>query len=228
LRRFAFLLLLTVAAPAQEGTQLPSLAETAAKASAAWANLAKGVEGRIARMLPCDPRLTAAIEEVSQASEARLAAVNQYVQAAVLESQQDSETARAALTVEQASARELETDRAEIEQERIAVEGQLSDLTDSAKRRPALEDARVKLQQIASSLDARGADLQAQIAKRATLVASLGAVLSARQARQRALEAQLSALPVETQRWNDYYAARLARARTECEITNPSHARRKQ
>lgn len=220
--------MLTVAAPAQEGTPLQSLAGNAARASAAWENLAKGLEAKITRMLPCDPRLTAAIEEVGHASEERLAALNQYVQAAVVQARQDTESARAAIAAEQAATRELETDRAEAEQERIAVEGQLSDLIDSAKRRPALEDARAKLQAIAASIAARSADLQTEIGKRAALLASLNDVFTTRQARQRALESQLSALGLETQRWSDYYAARLARARTECDITTPTHSRRKQ
>jgi chromosome segregation ATPase len=208
-------------APAQEANPAPGLAERAAKADANWEALAKGLDAKIQRMLPCDPRLTAAIEEVSQASQARLAAMNQYLQAAVARARQDTETARLALVAEQASARDLETDRAEAEQERIAIEGQLSDLTDSVKRRPSLEEARAKLQSIEESVAARARDLQSLATKRTPLAAALSDLVQARQARQRALEAQLDALALETLRWGDYYAARLARARTECEITNP-------
>jgi chromosome segregation ATPase len=227
LRRLAFLLLLTVVAPAQEGTQPQTLAQTAARASAAWEGLAKSLEVRIARMLPCDPRVSAAIEEVSQASDARLAALNQYIQAVAAQARQDSDAARAAIAAEQALARDVETDRAEAAQEKIAVDGQLSDLSDSAKRRPALEEARARLEGISATIAARAANLQSQATRRAALLASLTDLAAAREARQRALEMRLAALAIETSRWGDYYAARLARARTECDITNPTRPVRK-
>ena len=229
MRRVAFLLLLAAAAPAQVGSQLDSLAATAARASANWETLATGLDAKIARMLPCDPRLTQAIQDVSQASQARLAARNQYLQAALAESGQDTETARLAVQAGQTAARELETDRAEADEERIAVEGQLSDLSDSVKLRPALGDARTQLQAIAAKIAARSTAIQSQIARRAALLTALNNLYQARQARQRALQAQLSALSLETLRWTDYYAVRLARARTECDIINPNPpARRKQ
>ena len=231
MRKFLFVLLAGAAwqlnAPAQEGNQFQTLADTAAKASANWQALAKGLDAKIARMLPCDPRLTAAIEETSQASQTRLAAMNQYLQAVVAQARQDVETARVALATEEAAARDVETDRAEAEQERIAIDGQLSDLADSAKRRPALEDARAKLQAIGAGVAARSADLQQFQTRRASLAAALNDLVEVRQARQHALEAQLAALTLETSRWGDYYAARLARARTECEITNPTGTTRR-
>jgi len=214
-------------APAQEANPAPGLAERAAKAAAQWETLATGLDAKIQRMLPCDPRLTAAIEEVSRASQARLAAMNQYLQAAAARARQDTETARLALAAEQASARDLETDRAEAEQERIAIEAQLSDLSDSVKRRPELEEARAKLHSIRDRVAARAADLQSLAEKRSLLAAALSDLVEARQARQRALEAQLNALALETSRWGDYYAARLARARVECEITNPAGTSRR-
>ncbi len=227
MRRVAFLLVLAAAAPAQVGSQLESLAATAARASANWEMLARGLEAKIVRMLPCDPRLTGAIQEVSQASEARLSARNQYLLAVVAAARQDTETARLAVQSEQAAARELETDHAEAEQERIAVEGELSDLSDSVKRRPALEDARAKLEAIAGKIASRSAALQSEIPRRAKLVGDLNDLYQARQARQHALEAQMAALSLETSRWADYYAVRLARARTECDITNPNRAARR-
>ena len=234
MRKFLFGLLAGAAwqlnAPAQEANRLQALADTTAKASTNWQTLAKGLDAKIARMLPCDPRLTAAIEETSQASQARLAAMNQYFQAAVAQARQDTESARVAVAAEQAAARDVETDRAEAEQERIAIDGQLSDLTDSVKRRPMLEEARAKLQAIGAAVTSRGSDLQQLQTRRASLAAALNDLVEARQTRQRALEAQVAALALETSRWGDYYAARLARARTECEITNPARTptRRKQ
>jgi len=217
-------------APAQEGNPGQALAETAATATANWEVLAKGLDAKVQRMLPCDPRLTAAIEEVNQASQARLAAVNRYLEAGIAQARQDSEQARTALAAEQAAVREVETDRAEAEQERIAIDGQLSDLTDSVKNRPTLEEARAKLQAIDAGVATRAGDLRSLQTRHAALAAALTNLLEARQARQRAIEAQLATLVLETSRWGDYYAARLARAQMECDITNPTGpaTRRKQ
>lgn len=221
------LLLLGAAAPAQQGSQIATLAQAAAQASNNWENLAKSLDAKIARMLPCDPRLTAAIEEASQASQGRLAALNLYLQAAIAQARQDSESAAAALAAEQGAAHELETDRAEGAQELVAVNGQLSDLTESARHRTALESSRAALQIIAETVAARVAAIQVQQTHRAALVSALNAVVETTQSGQHALEMRLSALVLETSRWGDYYAARLARAHTECDITNPAAARRK-
>jgi hypothetical protein len=107
------------------------------------------------------------------------------------------------------------------------VEGQLSDLTDSAKQRLALGDARAKLEAIAGKITVRSAAIQSEVTRSAALIGTLNDLYRARQARQQALEAQLSAVSLETSRWADYYAVRLARARTECDITNPNRATRR-
>jgi hypothetical protein len=206
--------------------QQVDLAQTAQKAEADWKNLASGLEPKIARMLPCDPRVKAALEEVSRASEVRLAALGQYLQTELAEAKRDSETARAPSEAAQLGVRELEADRAEAEQERIAVEAQLADLTESVRRRPLLDDARQKLESIVGMTRQRASELQEQVTHRAALAAALAEVAAARQARERALEAQLAALALETSHWGDYYDARLARARTECAVTNPAGATR--
>jgi hypothetical protein len=51
---------------------LAGLEQTALKRHAEWEALAKDMNDRMARMLPCDPRAQAAVTEVSRASEARL------------------------------------------------------------------------------------------------------------------------------------------------------------
>ena len=67
----------------------------AQKRAAEWETLAKVLEGKIARMLPCDSRVHGAIEEVSRASQARLASLNDYLQAAAAQAKADAERARA-------------------------------------------------------------------------------------------------------------------------------------
>src|SRR5438477_5972530 len=60
---------------------LASLEQTAQKRHLEWEALARDMNDRMARMLPCDPRALAAVAEVSRASEARLAALSDYLRA---------------------------------------------------------------------------------------------------------------------------------------------------
>ncbi len=227
--RVVFLVALSAAvAGAQEpaALQLSPLLQTAAKQTAAWQTLAKGLELKIARMLPCDPRARDAIEEVSRASQVRLAAQTQYLQALAASASRDSQAASAALNAEQAGARDVQVETAEAQQDRIAIEGQVADLAESVKSKPELEAARAKLASIAAMVRQRAADEPAQAARRTALIAALTNVAGPLQARQKAIDAEIAALAAETARWSDYYAARLARAQTECAITNPARKKR--
>jgi hypothetical protein len=209
----------------------PSLQQAAEKQTAEWQTLAKGLELRIARMLPCDPRVKDAIEEVSRASEARLAALARYLQDAAAGAKRQSDAAEAALAAEQTGAREMEIETAEAEQDGIAIDGQLADLTDSVKAKPDVEGARAKLEAIAGMVRQRLPDTKAQAARNAALTAALGDAAAAFQVRQKAIETEVTALAVETSRWSDYYATRLARSQTECSITQTtgrSEQRKKQ
>ena len=227
---FAILILPAAAACAQTTAPpdpLAPLQQAAEQKAGEWQALAHSLEAKIARMLPCDPRAQAAIEEVSRASEARLLATSQYLNAAVALAQGDTEAARVAAAGQDDGNRDLETEREEAEQERIAVEGQLADLGDSVRRLAALEAAQKKLAEIAAMIRERAAKTQQLAANRNTLAVPLNNLLAAYQARQAALENEQMALAVETTRWNEYYAARLARARTECSIINPTDRRKK-
>src|SRR5260370_33447924 len=57
---------------------LTSFQQNAAKRSAEWSTLAANLEQRVARLLPCHPRIRSAVEEVSRASEARIVALTTY------------------------------------------------------------------------------------------------------------------------------------------------------
>src|SRR5580704_2277860 len=97
--RSAFLIFFLTAAqlaPAQEkpDDSLDGLRQTADKAAAAWESLAKGLEQKIATLLPCDPKSRAAVEEVSHASDARLAALGAYVKAAAAAAKVDTDAAK--------------------------------------------------------------------------------------------------------------------------------------
>ena len=177
-------------------------------------------------MLPCDPRVKSSIEEVGRASEARLAALAQYLRAAAAQAAADATAANRALADQQSNARDLETEHAEAEQERIAVDGQDAGLTDSAKRRPLLGDAQKKLDQIEAAAKQKAASAQDQASQSAALIPVLRDWAAASQARQKAIEAELTSLAAETSRWDEYYAARLARAQTECSLTNAAPKRK--
>jgi len=207
------------AAPADPSV---SARETAAKRTAEWEALAKTLDAKIARMLPCDPRAKAAIEEVSRSSEARMAALGEVLKIALAQANADAERVRLALAAEDASLREVETERADSEQERVAVDGQLADLTASAKRREGLEEARKKLADIEAITTSRVKDADDLFQLRATLDISLRDLLAAGHARQTAIQNEQAALVAEASRWTDYYAVRLARAQTECSITGPA------
>jgi hypothetical protein len=179
-------------------------------------------------MLPCDARAKGAIEEVSRASEARMASLGEVLKIALAQAADDTERVRLALAAEDASLRELEVERADSEQERVAVDGQLADLTASAKRREGLEDAGKKLGEIAAITTSRVKDAEEQLQLRATLDISLRDLLAAGHSRQTAIQNEQAALAAEASRWTDYYTARLARAQTECSITvSPASRQRK-
>jgi chromosome segregation ATPase len=205
---------------------LSALRQAAEAKDAEWQTLARGLEAKIGRMLPCDARVRTTIEEVSRGSDSRLLALSQYLKAAVAMAKGDTEAAKAAMGSQQDSNKDLETERAEAEQEKIAIEGQIANLGESVRRLASLEAAQKKLAEIEAMIRQRAERAQQLADKKNTLMLPLANLLAAYQARQAALENEQTKLGVETARWSDYYAARIARAQTECSIINQT-ARRK-
>ncbi len=223
------LLLIAIPALAQQQQPADPLAAREAlaqKRATPWETLAKGLESKIARMLPCDPRVKAAIEEVSRASQARLASLSDYLQAAGAQAKADAERARKSSVDAAAAAKEAGVELTEAEQQRAAIDGELADLKDSARRRPSLDDAATKLAGIQALTVARIARLQQEAARRTALVDSLTVLESAYQARQTAIDAERAALVEETANWVNYYATRQTRAETECSVTNRTQRKR--
>ena len=215
---------MAAAALAQTGPADPAAAlrQSAEKATAEWERLATGLDAKTARMLPCDPRVRTAIAEVSRASDTRLAALAQYLREAAAQAKSGADLASQALAADQVLPADIETERAEAQQERAAIDGQLADLAESVNRRETLSDAQKKLTEIRTRVEQRIARAQKESARRAALDASLRNLAAAYQARQKAAEAELSALLIETARFADFYATRMAQAGTECSITNPA------
>ena len=213
--------------PGLPASPLAALQASAEKQNADWETLAQGMEAKIGRMLPCDPRVRSTIGEASRASEARLAAMSQYLKAEIAMAKGDTEAAKAAVAAQADGNKDLDTERAEAEQERIAVEAELSELEDSEHRLAALDPAQKKLADIAAMIRERAARTQQLAGEHNTLTVPLGDLLVAYQTWQAALEDEQVALAVEQSRWSEYYAARLDRAQTECSIIHQPVRRKK-
>jgi hypothetical protein len=225
-RLLAGALLATACAGGQASAPDPlaPLQQAAAKKAADWDALAKGLEVKLARMLPCDPRVRASIEDVSRASDARLSALGLYLQAAAEEAKTGLDRIQGLLSEQEFATKESAADKAEAEAERAAIEGQAADLSESVKQRASLGEARNKLAEIEAMVRERGTRSQQQEARRESLAAALRQVASTYEARQKALETEISALVIENSRWGEYYVARMARALMECAVTNPALA----
>jgi hypothetical protein len=204
---------------------LASLEQAAKKSEATWTALAKDLDVRVARLLPCDTRATAAISEVSRASETRSAAVADYFRAAITNASSETGVAKTLLARETARASEDAPERVDTAAELAAVSKQIDALAAAVKQRASLEGAYQELQQIGALLKERSTLAEQQPANAAAVQASLRDLTAAFEAREAALKDEAVAFEAERARWNGYYAARLARAQVECSITKTAPAK---
>src|ERR1700722_4550709 len=112
---------------------LNSLEQTARQKAADWERLAQGLNASIRGLLPCDPKGPAAITQVSVASDARLAALADYLQAAAQQASRSTETAKQALASSGALASGLNEEKTDTSQEQSGADGQILNLAQSAK-----------------------------------------------------------------------------------------------
>lgn len=194
-------------------------AQTAEKRTNEWSILASNLEQRVARMLPCDPRVRTAIEEVSRASGARFLALNAYWQEIAKRSNDQAEMAHKLIADNDARLAEWKTDSADSEQEQVRVGAQSSDLRDAARQQAALAAAVQALNRISQNVASAVKQGVAREEASVQLDADLNQLITATQARQAAIEDELKALSMESTRWTAYYAARITRAQMECSIT---------
>jgi len=226
IRLVAILMLLAVSAPAQDG--LATLRQNAERTAASWDTLAKGLEQKIARLLPCDPSSRAAVDEVSHASAARLSALEAYLKAAAEKAKDDTESAKQVLAAQAALAGGWNTERTEADEQDAAIEAQVADLKESMRKRGALAGAEQVLTELARMVKERASKSADLAARKDVINVLLGDLVVAYQDRQTALEKEAAQLDVESARWSAYYAARLARAAMECTVVNnPAHSPRK-
>jgi hypothetical protein len=207
------------------GQDLESLQKAAEAKGAEWDALAKTLEGKLVRMLPCDARVKTSVEEVNRASDARIAALSEYLKAAAAQVQADDAVIAKAVAAQETAMREVDSDRAEADQERIAVDAQLADLDESLKKRVGLLGAEQSLTAVAQLVRQRVSGFDTYKARESALLSALRELQQASAARKDALQKELSTLAAEATAWSEYYAARIARSATECSITNQTEAR---
>ena len=140
---------------AQDAPDLAALQQTAQNRHAEWETLAKDMHDRMARILPCDPRALAAVTDVSRASEARLAALADYLRAVSAKAFAETAAVKALLDAEEKRAVEAGLERADAGQEQTAVDTQSDALAQSAQKRTSLEAPQKLLQQIAAMIHQR-------------------------------------------------------------------------
>jgi len=198
---------------------LATLELTAQKRSLEWEALARDMNDRMARILPCDPRALAAVAEVSRASEARLAAVSDYLRAVSAKAFAETAEVRNLLVTEERQAVESRLQRADAGQEQTAVDIQADALAQSVKQRSSLEAPQKLLAQIAATIHKRAAAMEQQTGSAEASVAMLRDLVPKFEARDAALREEFAAAESERARWNGYYAARKSRAQIECTIT---------
>jgi hypothetical protein len=227
--RFVSLLLFLAVAQAQEkpADPLEPLRQKAGKTAADWEALAKGLESKIATLLPCDPKSRAAVEEVSRASDARLSALSAYTKAAVAKAKANTDAAKRVLAVQAAISGGWNTERAEADEQQAAIEAKVGDLKESMRKRGSLAGAEQVLVELANMVKARAAKADEHAGRREAINSLLGDLVIAYQERQTALEKESALLDSEIIRWSFYYSARVSRAVTECAIINPTPAPRK-
>jgi hypothetical protein len=215
------------AAFGQSPADLSTLEQTAQKRHAEWESIAKDLGERMARILPCDPRYAAGINEVSRASEARLAALADYLRAASAKAFAETAAARLLLNAEERRVLEAGLERSDAAQEQTAVDIQSDALAESVKKRAALEDPQRVLGQIAAMVHQRVSTADQQTEGAGAAVKLLRDLIAKFDARDAALREESVAFEAERARWNTYYATRLGRAQTECSITQAGAGRQK-
>lgn len=196
-----------------------ALRQTAEKKTADWEALARALDNKIQRMLPCDSQIKQSIADVRTASDTRLAALTEVLRNAIVQAAAESQRVKEALSAEDGNLREANVEREDADQERIAFDAEASDLKDTAKQRSGFDEALKKIGEIEGLTGSRTDNANRQVEARALFSVALRDLLAADQKRQNALDAEQVALSAETVAWSQYYSLRIQRADVECSIT---------
>jgi len=213
-----------VSAQGPAPSSLPALQQRASQSSAEWNTLAANLEQRAARLLPCDPLVRAAIDEVSRASEARSVALTSYWTVASLQSKTQIEAIRALLMQEESRVGDWTVEANQAQADIAFANAKGTSLAANLRQIPALANPQKEMDAITEQYRLLQKQAQERAATHGKLVDDLRELLNASQTRQAAIDERLRTVGVEGQRWSAYYSARQARAQFECSIINPSAA----
>jgi hypothetical protein len=189
--------------------------------TAEWQKMAQGLDGSILQLLPCDPKAVAAITEVSKASDARKAAVADYLREAGKQAALQTAAARRIFESIQSRAADFATEKEDIAQERAGVSGQTEALTAAAGTppKPAFSGAQAELRRIAAFEKQRADFADSGLSHADPSAAAMRDLVAQLEARENSIKDAQAAFEAEGARWSAYYALRLTRAQTECAIT---------
>jgi hypothetical protein len=211
-------------AQAPAPSSLAALQQSASQRTAEWNTLATNLEQRIARLLPCDPQARAAIDEVSRASEARSVALTSYWTVASLQSKTQLEAIRGLLSQEEERVGDWVVEASQARTDVASATAQGASLASSVAQVPALANPQRDLDAIAGQYRLLEKQAQDRAAAHGKLIDDLRELLDTSQTRQTAIDERVRTVGVEGSRWSAYYAARQARAQSECSLINPGAA----
>jgi hypothetical protein len=221
--RVVYICAITAASVAAQNAPAPpalaTLQQTVQQRTVEWNRLAANLDATIIPLLPCDPKAVAAITRVTQASNARLSAMADYLEAAGRQAMLQTDAATKLPASEQAVAGDLGQEKSDLRAERAGVDGQIADLTQSGQNRSTFMGAQDTLKQVSTVEQQRSDALDSATSHAGPATAASRDLVSQLQARQAAWLDVLTAFESERTRWNTYYAARLARAQAECNVT---------
>ena len=164
------------------------------------------------------PKAAAAITAVSKASDARITALRTYLLEAGRQAALETAAAKRALASLQPLEDDLATDKSDLAQEQLGVNGQIAALAESAQRRPAFSGAEDSLRQIAALEQQRSQTVDSEISHGEAALAPVRDFAGQLEVREGALKEAQAAFEAESVRWRAYYTARLARAQAEGDL----------
>lgn len=231
--RASLVCLLAAACAAAQSASAPNalaaLEQNVQQKTGQWNKLAQNLELSIVKLLPCDPKATAAITEVNRASQARIDAIAAYLKEASRQAGLQLDAAKKVLESAQTVGADLAAEKSDLVSERSGIASQITNLTQSSQNRSSFTPALDELKQISTVEQQRSEALDAATSHTDPAAAALSDLVMQLEARQAAWKDIQAAFNSEGERWTAYYAARLARAQTECSITRgPAAAPRPQ
>jgi hypothetical protein len=200
-------------------TSLADLERAATTSQQQWFTLASTMDTRVSRMLPCAPGATAAIEETHQASSTRMLALIAYTKAVADQSAEDLAMARRIQKAETDYTSALAVERTHTEEERAGVASQITNLTESVRKRVSLSAANDELRELEASVKDRATLVAANVSASEAVLPKFEGLVQALEKREAVVRKQVAGLENELFKWNGYYTARLARAQVECSGT---------